>query len=307
MQSIQQFNSTGFVQHTPLQPGGWPYGQPQMQFDQSHQQAHSSYPQSTLTPSSYAQRKLPRGRGQDIQGTYIGPSTLHYEKIDKSFFVRNKDFFFEGRVFAVIMNETAGSSSRTPHAVDYNTSPSLNAVKYEDNIVYTNVRRFVVVRTKREFCFACPIFTYSGRATTKPGVKAVEHGVIYSWGRQPELLQYEGGMTKPSLPVVMSEPHQILDRASRIYYGIHHPIQYNVKVKDIGYIPRDLIPTLIGNWREEDEGNTQQEFADTQAAEDPDESDDENDPTQQFAKLSVSGKSKSGSKHSKSSGHKKKH
>jgi hypothetical protein len=58
------------------------------------------------------------------------------------------------QVFAVIMNETAGSSSRTPHAVDYNTSHSLNAVKYENNIVYTNLRRFIVVRAKREFCFA---------------------------------------------------------------------------------------------------------------------------------------------------------
>jgi hypothetical protein len=204
------------------------------------------------------------------------------------------------------MNETAGSASRTPHAVDYNTSHSFNAVKYEDNIVYTNVRRFVVVRTKREFCFACPIFTYMGRATTKPGVKANEHGIVYSYGQKPQLLPHEGGITKPSLPVIMSDNNSILDKASRIYYGIHHPIQYNVKVKDIGYVLQQLIPTLIGNWREEDENDTQQESADTQAAEDSDESDDESDPTQQFSKLSISGKSKSGSKYSKSSGHKKK-
>jgi hypothetical protein len=262
-----------------------------------HQHAHNPFQGSTLTPSSYApsnQGKLPRGRGQSIQGTY--PATPHYEKIDPSFYVRNKDFFFEGRVFAVIVNETAGSSSRNPHAVDYNTSHSLHRVKYEDNIVDIDIRKFVVVRSKREFCFACPIFTYSGRATTKPGVKAVEHGIIYSWGRQPELLQFEGGMTKPSLPVVMSESHQILDRASRIYYGIHHPIQYNVKVKDIGCVPGNLIPTLIGNWREEDEGDTQQEFADTQASEDLDESDDEYDLDRRLSKLSVSDKSKAESK-----------
>jgi hypothetical protein len=187
--------------------------------------------------------------------------------IDPSFYVRNKDFFFEGRVFAVIMNETAGTPHRAPNPVDYNTSHSLNAVKYKDNIVYTNVRRFVVVRTKREFCFACPIFTYSGRATTKPGVKAVEHGIVYTWGRQPELLLGESGITKPPLPVVMVESQQVLNRASRIYYGIHHPIQYNVKVKDIGYIPRDSIPKLIGNWREEDDRDTQQDYTVTQSAE----------------------------------------
>jgi hypothetical protein len=56
----------------------------------------------------------------------------------------------------------------------------------------------------------------------------------------------------------MSGSHTTLHKASRIYYGIHHPIQYNVKVQDIGYVPRDFIPALIGNWREEDEGDTQQ-------------------------------------------------
>jgi hypothetical protein len=52
------------------------------------------------------------------------------------------------------MNETAGSTAATPRATDYNTSNSFNEVKYQDNLVYTNVRRFVVVRQKREFCFA---------------------------------------------------------------------------------------------------------------------------------------------------------
>jgi hypothetical protein len=53
-----------------------------------------------------------------------------------------------------MMNETAGSTRKTPSAVDYNTSTSINQVKYLDNFVYTNVRRFVVVRQKHEFCFA---------------------------------------------------------------------------------------------------------------------------------------------------------
>jgi hypothetical protein len=98
---------------------------------------------------------------------------------------------------------------------------------------------------------------------------------VYSWGQKPELLPYEGGMTKPSLPVIMSDNRTILDKASRIYYGIHHPIQYNNKVKDIGYIPRDFIPTLIGNWREEDESDTQQEAEVTANAELSDEEEEE--------------------------------
>jgi hypothetical protein len=53
-----------------------------------------------------------------------------------------------------MMNETAGITASSAHATDYNTSRSINAVKYQDNIVHTSVRRFVVVRQKREFCFA---------------------------------------------------------------------------------------------------------------------------------------------------------
>jgi hypothetical protein len=164
------------------------------------------------------------------------------------------------------MNETAGSTAATPHATDYNTS--ISAVKYQDNLVYTNVRRFVVVRQKREFCFACPIFTYSGRGTTKHGVQASEHGIAYSWGSQAALLPGEYGITKPSLAVVMTEGEKVLDRASRIYYGIHHPIQYNVKVKDVGYVVPDQVHSLILNWKAED-GETKQSGKVTANAEVP--------------------------------------
>jgi hypothetical protein len=224
-----------------------------------NQQPLSPSPQSPYQQNfvSQSHRQIPRGQGRDIVGTYQGPETLHYEPIDHSFYVRPRSFFFEGRVFAVIMNETAGSTSRTSHAMDYTTASiasnsSISRVKYHDNLVYTNKRRFVVVRQKKEFCFACPIFTYSGRATTKPGVRAEEHGVIYSEGESPRLVQGESGISKTSIGVVMATGENNLQVASRIYYGIHHPIQYNVKVKEIGQVIKAHIPTLIGNWKEED-------------------------------------------------------
>lgn len=48
-------------------------------------------------------------------------------------------------------NEPAGVTS-TP--TDYSTDRSINMVKYEGNFVFTSIRRFVVVRDKREFCYA---------------------------------------------------------------------------------------------------------------------------------------------------------
>jgi hypothetical protein len=47
--------------------------------------SRASYPYSQITLSAAAQsswRILPRGRGANIQGTYTGPFTPHYEKID---------------------------------------------------------------------------------------------------------------------------------------------------------------------------------------------------------------------------------
>jgi hypothetical protein len=228
-------------------------------------------------PSSYASsmvpvHQMPKGKGAPLTGTWgaanAAPNTLHYERVDRSYFVRQKPtaFFHEGRVLAVIMNETAGANA-TERITDYNSSSSINCVKYEDNFVYTNVRRFVVVRAKREFCYACPIFTYSGKATTKRGVRASEHGIIYSEGCQPQLLPGEVGITKPSIAVKMARDAQTLQIASRVYYGIIHPIQYNVKVKDIGEVPKDQIPFLIGNWQAEEANDSSQDARVTRNAE----------------------------------------
>jgi hypothetical protein len=43
----------------------------------------------------------------------------------------------------------------------------------------------------------------------------------------------------------------ILVPASRIYFAIHHPIQYNVKVKNLGYVHPDYLPTFLGYWNQE--------------------------------------------------------
>jgi hypothetical protein len=110
-----------------------------------------------------------------------------------------------------------------------------------------------------------PIYTYSGRGTTKHGVQASDHGIVYSYGTQATLLPGEFGITKPSLQVVMAQGEKDLHVASRIYYGIHHPIQYNVKVKDIGYVVPDQVHILIANWKDDGTGAEQLRQAITQA------------------------------------------
>lgn len=220
---------------------------------------------------------LPKGTGQSVNGTYRPGMNNKKERVDPSFYVRDRKFFQEGRVLAVILTETAGDNSTTGlDATDYNSSKSITTVKYKDNFVYTNVRRFVVVRAKREFCYGIPIFTYNGRATTKPGVRPAEHGIIYSVGQAPQLLRGEVGITKPSIAVEMTKGVRDLQVASRIYYGIMHPIQYNVKVKSIGLVPKEYISALIGNWKAEDDKDAGQSMDVTQGIpEEPEEEEEE--------------------------------
>jgi hypothetical protein len=71
------------------------------------------------------------------------------------------------------------------------------------------------------------------------------------------MVQGETGFTKPHIPVIMADGVPNLHFSSRIYYGIHHPIQHNVKVKDIGHVPATDIHTLIGSWQEENQGTNQ--------------------------------------------------
>ncbi|KAF2794487.1 hypothetical protein K505DRAFT_242039, partial [Melanomma pulvis-pyrius CBS 109.77] len=178
--------------------------------------------------------------GLTVHGTYVfGQGGPHFEDLDSSFYVRASTFFREGKVFAVLFTEAAGST-----ATSYNSSISF--VKYNER-VHSQIRRFIVVRARKEFCFACPIFTYSGRGTTKNGVRPEEHAIAYSSTEQARPFAGEDGMMSP-ICIENAENIQPLDPASRIYFGIHHPIQYNVKVQDVGDVHPRSISFLRGHW-----------------------------------------------------------
>ncbi|OAL51761.1 hypothetical protein IQ07DRAFT_564121 [Pyrenochaeta sp. DS3sAY3a] len=194
------------------------------------------------------------GLGPTIVGTYNPGTTqpgIHYERLDHAFYVRSKDFFVPGRVFSVLFTEAAGAT-----VTSYNSS--LTYVKYGE-LAHTQVRRFIVVRQKKAFCYAIPIFTYKNQGTLKPGVEPNEHAIAYSWGEQPSLLQGEAQLSKDPICIVMTDNGEPLHYASRIFFGIHHPIQYNVKVKDLGYVIAAHMQNLIGYWSMENQHTTAQD------------------------------------------------
>jgi hypothetical protein len=105
--------------------------------------------------------------------------------------------------------------------------------------------------------FFSPIFTYDGQGTTKKGVVADEHAIAYSWGLQPQLVQNELPLKKSPIPIVMEEGTRSLVPASRIYFAIHHPIQYNVKVKSLGCVHPEYLATFLGYWNQENSDSKQ--------------------------------------------------
>jgi hypothetical protein len=93
-----------------------------------------------------------------------------------------------------------------------------------------------------------PIFTYGNRATTKSGIEPSEHAIIYIKGTTPRLVAGEVNLEKKPIAVLPAKPEVRLALASRINFGIQHPIQHNVKVKDLGNVCVEDMPHLIGYW-----------------------------------------------------------
>jgi hypothetical protein len=136
--------------------------------------------------------------------------------------------------------------------------------------IHQQIRRFVIVHVKRRdhfvyawlvpnslCCTSCtdtisPISTYSSRGTAKPGVNPKEHAIVYMSGTSPTYLPGESpsSMREP-IEVVPTNGKETLDRASRLRFGKTFPIEWNVKVKDIGRIAPSDMSKLIGYWKEE--------------------------------------------------------
>lgn len=93
--------------------------------------------------------------------------------------------------------------------------------------------------------FSSPITTYSGKATTKPGVNQNAHTIVYSEKMPPPKLPGETRMNKDPLRIMVENPINKLDPKSRINLSKTIPIDHNHRVKTIGVVePRSLAKLL---------------------------------------------------------------
>ncbi|KAF2002421.1 hypothetical protein P154DRAFT_430890, partial [Amniculicola lignicola CBS 123094] len=117
------------------------------------------------------------------------------------------------------------------------------------------IRRFIIVKSRRGFCIVLPIDTYGDCATLSPGMRPSEHAFIFTRGSESTFLDGESGIHKEPIMVEPSLGTKPLDPCSRINYRIQRFIHYNSLIRDEDIVCRDDIPNLIGCWREEsDEG-----------------------------------------------------
>ena len=131
-------------------------------------------------------------------------------------------------------------------------------------IAYHQHRRFIVVEEMSDqfFCYCwwghlrycnhpfanlylSPVTTYSGRATTKPGVDQNAHTIVYTGRTPPEKLEGETRMTKEPIRIMPVSQDVKLDSLSRINLGKVQVIQHNWKIQEIGDVHEKSLPKLI--------------------------------------------------------------
>ena len=152
-------------------------------------------------------------------------------------------FFQVGRVFLVLWADSGDKDGK----VDSVVGASRNHL---GQMVFSKIRRFVVVREGAKFCHALPISTYSGQGVAKPSVVKSDHAIIYTGPEAPLPRRGEfpsrGEAPMRSIPirVNMDNASEKLDPMCRINFGGLHMIQHNVKTRSFGTVHKNSLADL---------------------------------------------------------------
>ncbi|PQE22091.1 heterokaryon incompatibility protein [Rutstroemia sp. NJR-2017a BVV2] len=111
--------------------------------------------------------------------------------------------------------------------------------------VYSEIRRFVVIREGKGYSLCLPVHTYGGQGTLKPRLNAEEHAVIYVKGTKP-MVQKEEEMTVEPFPVIVENfddnDCKVLHPMSRINLGKIYTVEHYSRVLKIGRVdPEHLV------------------------------------------------------------------
>ena len=128
-----------------------------------------------------------------------------------------------------------------------------------DQRLFTEIKRFVVVRNRPGYLLAVPIHTYRGRAGEKWNGRPQDLCLVFptdtnrNWDRRL-LMQRE-------IPIVVEDPDITIDYPdARINFGKIYTVEDYVKVRPIGFVDKDAIPLLEQCFRESLEMNLRKQL-----------------------------------------------
>lgn len=158
-----------------------------------------------------------------------------------------RDFFVRGRAFMMLWAETASETWARQGTVN----TAITVGRFGEKI-FSQIRRFIVVKVEHGFVYAIAIYTYTGRGTLKPGCIAREHAVVFLQGSEPTTFSGETdgpqGMNKEPIEIVPADDTIRMDPASRVRFGKTYSIEWNVKVKDMGRVSPKYLTRLYRYW-----------------------------------------------------------
>jgi len=146
-----------------------------------------------------------------------------------------------GRVFSVLWHEGLSETAKAPNT-SRDTYISKNgpvSVGRFGEMIYSTVRRMVVVREGKGFCVCIQINTYAGRGLNKfrnSNEDVQAHSIIYMDDTRPAWLLGEPRSKKNHIAVRKAGQEHRLDPGSRLCYARPHTVEHTIKSMNVGYV-----------------------------------------------------------------------
>ena len=164
-----------------------------------------------------------------------------------------ESFFAVGRVFTALWITPEGVAP--PYVQNFE-----RATGSKDVSLYSETRRFVVVKTGENYCSCIPIVNYNYSGGRRSRIKLSEHSIIHTTQRAPNPTEAElprrlmSGMAESGL---LSQPirvhgagvQDVLDQVSRIDYGSIYTISHDIKVRPLGVVAEQSMVALSQQFR----------------------------------------------------------
>lgn len=168
--------------------------------------------------------------------------------------------FGQGSVIAVFWHENKGTSIAEHYRKVPKATESMNPGKGfftrgpKGELIYSHVRRFVIVKQRRGHSIGVPITSYSNKGLTKKDFSDPErraHAIVFTLGSGPQQLADEPKFSKDPICVDFRSSGETLSATSRLYYAKPQSIDHNIKVKHLGHVVDQYLPRFLAAFRTE--------------------------------------------------------